>query len=348
MTDRATRQALAPLLGRIRRLARWGVLRLVRATFATQELQVSAYDGEVHDRVKHAQPYGFCAHPLAGAEVVLIFPGGVSSTPIAISVGGRAFRPTDLAAGEVAVYDDKDQVIILREDRIHVSTPRQVVIDAAEDITVSGEARITIQGTGDVTVRSDARVVVESDDVHLAEPLARVDARGDALIGETDPRTTAEMLPDWERVVGLPDACSRAAGEPTLQERRAAIHQRWTARGGQSRAFFIAVAEALGYAVEIEEYRPFVCGLSRCGERLWAPRAFRTGLSRCGGRLAGDWPVRLIWTVRVLGPRVTRFRSGASSAGERLMTLSRAEDLECQLRRRAPAHTWLVFDYQEA
>jgi hypothetical protein len=54
----------------------------------------------------------------------------------------------------------------------------------------------------------------------LAEELARIDGRAAALIQEIDPRTTLELLPDWERMLALPDICAPAA--QTLQERRAA------------------------------------------------------------------------------------------------------------------------------
>ncbi len=86
----------------------------------------------------------------------------------------------------------------------------------------------------------------------MADELARVDARGEQLIDEDDVRTTFELLSDWERVAGLPDSCV-GAGQ-TTQQRRAALLQRVTSIGGQSRAYFIAVAAALGYAVTISEF----------------------------------------------------------------------------------------------
>jgi uncharacterized protein YmfQ (DUF2313 family) len=42
----------------------------------------------------------------------------------------------------------------------------------------------------------------------LASELARVDGRAWQLLEEADPRTTAELFLDWERVAGLPDACA--------------------------------------------------------------------------------------------------------------------------------------------
>lgn len=41
----------------------------------------------------------------------------------------------------------------------------------------------------------------------LSDELERVENRSEALVRESDPRTTEEMLTDWERVCGLPDEC---------------------------------------------------------------------------------------------------------------------------------------------
>lgn len=79
----------------------------------------------------------------------------------------------------------------------------------------------------------------------LADELARVDLRADDLIAEVDPRTTFEMLSDWERVFGLPAPCVPAG--QTTTERRNALVAKVTAVGGQSRAYFLAIANALGY-----------------------------------------------------------------------------------------------------
>ena len=166
----------------------------------------------------------------------------------------------------------------------------------------------------------------------LAEELARVDARALKLIEEADPRTADELLEDWERVTGLPDPCTEGLAN-TLQERRAAVVAKLTLRGGQSIAFFLAVAESLGYdGVSVEEFRPFVCGLSELGV----------------DPLAGGEDVRFVWRVRVPGPRATSFRCGESECGERLTDIDRAEDLECVLQRLKPAHTDLQLSYQGA
>src|SRR4030065_700879 len=64
----------------------------------------------------------------------------------------------------------------------------------------------------------------------LAQEVARLDARAAQLFTETDPRLSYELLPDFERIAGLPDECTGALS--TLEERRAALMAR-LARPGQ-------------------------------------------------------------------------------------------------------------------
>lgn len=164
----------------------------------------------------------------------------------------------------------------------------------------------------------------------IAEELARVDSRADDLLSNAFPAGALEMLPDWERIVGLPDACSTELAN-TIAERRKNVVSKLTERGGCSRAWFIAFAAKLGYTIEIDEFRPFIAGISRCGDRL-----------------NGAPSVRYTWRVRVIGPRYTPFRTGASQCGDLLGKITRAEDLECQLKRRKQAHTNLIVSYEGA
>lgn len=164
----------------------------------------------------------------------------------------------------------------------------------------------------------------------LADEFARADLRTDQLIVEADPRSALELISDWERVTGLPDSCSGTLAT-TLQERRDAVVSRLTAIGGASRAYFIAVADRLGYAVEIDEFRPFIAGINRCGDLL-----------------GGGHAVRHTWRVRVTGPRYTAFRAGVSQCGDLLGEIDRADDLECMLQRLKPAHTRLIVSYSGA
>lgn len=83
----------------------------------------------------------------------------------------------------------------------------------------------------------------------LTQEFERVGDRAEQLLLEMDPRTTVELLPDWERVTGLPEPGPE--GLPTtLDGRRAAVVARLLARGGDgpSVPFLTDVIAALGYA----------------------------------------------------------------------------------------------------
>lgn len=165
----------------------------------------------------------------------------------------------------------------------------------------------------------------------FAEELARIDGRAGQLLDEADPATAFELLPDWERLLGLPDACNPANG--SLRERRLAAAAKWAARGGQSRAYFTGLARLLGFEIDIVEYRPFESGKGAAGDPL------------------GTEVARFTWLVKVRPPSdsdgfTVRYFSCGSAAGEPLKIFAGGQ-LECLIRRAAPAHTNVLFSYPE-
>jgi uncharacterized protein YmfQ (DUF2313 family) len=176
------------------------------------------------------------------------------------------------------------------------------------------------------------------------------DRAADLLETESDPRTTIELLPDWERAWGLPDPC---VAEPlTIGDRQTALVLKMTLLGAQSRAFFIGVAARLGYTITISEYAPFMAGVSNCGDTRTPP----LDAAETANPLVGDFrwyigapEMRFYWTVHVSGMRLTWFRASKGQAGvDPHLLIGRATDLECLLRLWKPAHTDIVFDYSGA
>lgn len=158
----------------------------------------------------------------------------------------------------------------------------------------------------------------------LAVELARVDARGGDVVAESLPSETLELFTQWESVLGLPDACTGTL--PTLQQRRGAIISKLTTLGSQSRAFYIALAAAIGVPITITEFRPFQAGQNRAGEPV----------------LSSDW---IYWfQVNAAAFSQTYFRAGISAAGEPLAAFGNSQ-LECLLNRAKPAHTQIIFAY---
>ena len=80
----------------------------------------------------------------------------------------------------------------------------------------------------------------------IADELVRVNQRGADLIEETDPRTATETLPEWEKMLSLPDDVVPVL-PGTVEERRVVVAQKYIAQGGQDYAYFTQVCASCGY-----------------------------------------------------------------------------------------------------
>lgn len=157
----------------------------------------------------------------------------------------------------------------------------------------------------------------------MAEELARIDARAANLLDEADPRSTTELIGDWERVLGLPDSC--AASDTTLDSRRGAVIAKLTASGYQTPAYYIAAAAAIGYQIAIDEFMPYESGHLLNGVEI----------------TTAQWPY--VW--RVLAPETTVIEFTCQSpCTEPLRNWGNAK-LECLINRVKPAHTHALFAY---
>ena len=160
----------------------------------------------------------------------------------------------------------------------------------------------------------------------VSQELARVEARAFALLNELDAGGVNELVPDWERVMGLPDPCLGL--EPAFEDRRLAVRQRLTAVGGQAGSYFIELAVRLGYPeATISE-----------------GRAPRFGRSRFGGSHFGTWSAQFMWALNTGPRRRLGRRFGASYWGERF-GVNPSGALECVIRRSAPAHALEFINY---
>lgn len=192
-----------------------------------------------------------------------------------------------------------------------------------------------------------------------------VDSRAaDLLERESNPGTTIELLPDWERNWGLPDPCYTAP--LTIGERQQALLLRMTIQGAQSREFFVSTAAYIGYTIHITEFRPFRVGMDRCGDNRtvgngapqydeWG-RLILTqgwGVSPVPVGQLSEWPNYGVggaciwyWTVHVDQAKLVWFRCASGQCGvDPHLRIGLADDLECLLNRWKPAHTRILFDY---
>jgi len=138
----------------------------------------------------------------------------------------------------------------------------------------------------------------------LGDSLAVVDARALALLEEFDPRTTTELLADWERVFGLPG--TNPTPPATVAGRRLALWTRMLGYGDPAPAFFETLAATLGYLaiVTYARYPVHVSG-SPCGAILYDRRwAFLWTMHR----LAGALDASLTWLAGTVTPAHTQLQ----------------------------------------
>lgn len=164
----------------------------------------------------------------------------------------------------------------------------------------------------------------------LAVEPCRIDERALALIEEVDPRTTDELLTDWERLMGLPDDCDEEPQNLTKQQRRDRIVQVLSMEGGQYPNFFVQLAANFGFTItadDISDNVPFLAGGARAGDRL----------------TNGPWIYTFI--IRLPFTEATKFLAGQGRAGDRLEDFSNPT-LECLIDKHKPAHTIAIFTFE--
>ena len=140
----------------------------------------------------------------------------------------------------------------------------------------------------------------------IGDGLARFDLAVENLTLEADPRTSSELLPEWEWTTGLPDHCLPNGG--STEQRRFAVVARLVATGGSSAAYFIELADSYGYTITI------------------------------------DYPALHTWRVNTPTATALTNMTCNGTCNDALQVFGN-EQLECLLGRVKPAHTALLFAY---
>lgn len=136
--DRGTldqlRHLLRPLATRVANTVARAVVQLVDDSTKLQLLQVGVLADETVDGAEHHQPYGLASVPLAGAEAVVVFPGGDRSHPLVVAVSDRRHRPTGGDPGQVTLHNHNGGMVTITADGDIIATPapgREVLLGSA-------------------------------------------------------------------------------------------------------------------------------------------------------------------------------------------------------------------------
>lgn len=110
-----------------------GVVVLANATRKLQSLQLRITAGEVKDDMEHLEPYGFTSCPHAGAEALAGFIGD-RSHGVVLVVSDRRYRLPNLQAGEVALYTDEGDRVVLKRGRVIEMETQTLRITAGQGV----------------------------------------------------------------------------------------------------------------------------------------------------------------------------------------------------------------------
>lgn len=141
------RKFLDPLVRRVRLALGRGIVKLVNDAAGIQKIQLSLMQNETRSNIERFMEYGFSSHPLTGAEAAVIFMGGNRDHGIIIAVDDRRYRLKNLEAGEVALYTDEgDSIILKRGNKVQINTN---IFEVNAETKISFNTPI-VEATGDI------------------------------------------------------------------------------------------------------------------------------------------------------------------------------------------------------
>jgi len=145
---------LNPIIKRVRLMLGRGIVRLVLDNEGIQKMQVSLLKNEVRSALERFQEYGFTSNPRAGAEAAIMFLGGMRDHGIIVGVEDRRYRLQGLTSGEVAIYTDEgDKIVLKRGNEIEVTTNKYKVNCQDYEVNASNKATFNtplLRASGDI------------------------------------------------------------------------------------------------------------------------------------------------------------------------------------------------------
>lgn len=127
---------LLPISSRIRNMIARAVIKAVQDDKKLQTMTLSILAGELKSGVEHYQDYGLQTVPLEGMEALVSFVGGNRSNGVIIAVGDRKYRLKGMESGEVALYTDEGDHIVLKRDNNMEMHTKHLKIFAEEDFII--------------------------------------------------------------------------------------------------------------------------------------------------------------------------------------------------------------------
>jgi len=133
------------------------VQRLINST-ASQQVDISLVAGETKNGMEYLEPYGFTSAAHSGAEGVALFLGGDRSHGVVINVADRRYRLKGLKEGEVALYTDEGDRVVLKRGRVIEVTTDTLILHAKNKVVLDTPR---VETSGEIT--AEKSIVSQSE-----------------------------------------------------------------------------------------------------------------------------------------------------------------------------------------
>lgn len=135
---RAVQALTADMRARVQLMAVRALILIVKDGGDGQVAQIKALADEDHDDAESMSHYGFTSVPLGGAECVVLRISGNADHGVVIATGDRRTRLKGLQGGEVALYTDEgDKIVLKRGNEIEVTTHKCTVNASVQAVVTS-------------------------------------------------------------------------------------------------------------------------------------------------------------------------------------------------------------------
>jgi len=123
-----------------------------------QQTQLSLLHEEGKVAVERFQNYGFSGNAPVESEALVVFIGGGRDHGVVVAVDDRQSRFTGLAPGEVAIYTNEGDSIVLKRGNTVEITTKKLIVNAEELVSIKVDSG---------TVEIEAETVLIKGDVQI-------------------------------------------------------------------------------------------------------------------------------------------------------------------------------------
>lgn len=121
--NKAFKEAIKPYYRRIMMTVARGIVTRVDDGKKMQIMQLNLQAEETRANLERFQQYGITSNPHDGAEAAVVFVGGSRDHGLILAVDDRRYRLQSLEKGEVAIYTDEgDKILLGRGNNIQIET----------------------------------------------------------------------------------------------------------------------------------------------------------------------------------------------------------------------------------